>query len=140
MTSPLGPHLELVGTLVVEVGDPCDLGRTAQGHRRMIPIVGGVLSGDLGEGMVVAGGADWQVIHDDGTLSIDAHYVVMLNDGTPLEVRSTGVRAQRANDVYFRTAILLSAPANRTELHGALLVSSGVRAEHQVILDLYRVM
>jgi hypothetical protein len=139
MTSPLGPHLENVGTLVLEVGEPCDLGRTAQGHRRMIPILGGVLSGDLGEGVVVGGGADWQVIHDDGTLSIDAHYAVMLNDGTAVEVRSTGVRAQRADDVYFRTAIFLSAPSHRTDLCGALLVSSGVRAEHQVILDLYRV-
>ena len=137
--SPMSPYLEAVATLVVDVGEPLDLGRTPQGHRRMIPITGGVLTGELGDGVVASGGADWQVLHDDGTLSIDAHYVVVLSDGTPIEVQTTGVRAQRDNDVYFRTAVALSAPDDRADLRGVLLVSSGVRTANQVILDIYRV-
>ena len=41
---------------------PLDFGQTQAGHRRVIPIAGGVVSGPKLQGRVVPGGADWQLL------------------------------------------------------------------------------
>ena len=137
--SPGTPTLVPVGRLTVEVSAPVDLGPGPEGRRRMIAITGGTLEGDLGTGVVVPGGADWQTVHDDGTLTIDASYVVVLDDGTPVTVRSAGVRAQRDEGVYFRAGVVLTAHHGRPDLNGHLFVSSGLRQGNSVLLDLFRV-
>lgn len=133
------PTLVPVGRLTVEVSPPVDLGPGPEGRRRMIAITGGTLVGELGTGVVMPGGADWQTVHDDGTLSIDASYVVVLDDGTPITVRSAGVRAQHDEGVYFRAGVTFTAHHDRPDLNGHLFVSSGVRQGNSVLLDLFRV-
>lgn len=44
--------------------------------------------GPIGNGVVIPGGSDWQRIHDDGTVSLDAQYVLELEDGTRVEIES----------------------------------------------------
>jgi len=138
------PTLIPVGTLLVDVGPPVDLGASPLGRRRMVAILGGALSGELGTGVVLPGGADWQTLHDDGTVSIDAHYSIRLTDGVVITLRSSGVRAAaeagEAGDAgYFRASVLLTAPQARDDLNRALFLSSGVRTGGTVSLDLYRV-
>jgi len=136
------PALILVGTLLVDVAPPVDLGASPLGRRRMVAILGGTLSGELGTGVVLPGGADWQTLHDDGTVSIDAHYSIRLADDVVITLRSTGVRAEagEAGEAdYFRASVLLTAPPTRDDLNRSLFLSSGVRSGGTVRLDLYRV-
>jgi hypothetical protein len=135
---PSVPGLVRVASLHVEVGEPVDLGASPAGRRRMVAILGGSLEGDLGTGTVLPGGADWQTIHDDGTVSVEAQYSIRLDDGV-VTLRSSGVRAQSADGVYFRASVLLTGPTSRPDLNRALFLSSGVRRESTVHLDLYRV-
>ena len=61
------PEFTLLCTLGVEVADPFDFGVTTVGHRRVINIIGGSISGPrISGGVVLGGGADWQAIRPDG--------------------------------------------------------------------------
>ena len=135
------PTLVAVGSLLVDVAPPVDLGASPQGRRRMVAILGGTLSGRLGAGVVLPGGADWQTLHDDGTVSIDAHYSLRLEDGVVIALRSSGVRAavDPGEPDYFRASVLLTAPPARDDLNRSLFLSSGVRVGGTVHLDLHRV-
>ena len=54
--TPQPPALEYAGTLSVLIGDPIDVGPTPEGHRRIIPITGGAVSGPRLSGRVLPGG------------------------------------------------------------------------------------
>lgn len=138
MSTPPLPALEWFARLEVEVDAILDLGVLATGHRRFVPITGGRVTGRIGEGVVLPGG-DWQRIHADGTVSLDAQYTLRLHDGTHVEVESRGIRAVDESDTYFRTAIRFTAPADRDDLNRRLFVSSGTRLERAVILDVYAI-
>lgn len=137
---PAVPGLVPVGTLRVEVGEPVDLGDSPLGRRRMVAILGGTLDGELGTGTVLAGGADWQTVHDDGSVTVEAHYSIALEDCV-ITLRSSGVRTQSpdGSGVYFRASVLLTGPPSRPDLNRSLFVSSGVRVGGVVQLELYRV-
>ena len=132
------PQLVRVGALRIDVGAPSDEVVSPEGVHRSIPILGGTLDGELGEGVVLAGGADRQVVHADGSISIDASYEIELADSTLVTVRSVGVRAPHADAIYFRTGIRFTTSSDRPDLNGHLFVSTGRRAESAVVLELFR--
>jgi len=140
--------------LIVEadVGRPIDLGHTGAGGRRCIPITGRV-SGDL-EGEILPGGADWQVIHDDGNLQIEAHYPFRTPDGDVVEVRSSGVRSGSPevlarlmagemvdpSEYWFRTAMRFTTGAPTLKHHNfRLAVARGSRRPGGVRLEEFEV-
>jgi hypothetical protein len=69
-----------------------ELGEGPQGRRRIIPITGGVFSGERLSGRVLPGGADWQVIRRDGVAHLDARYTLETADGALIYVRNKGYR------------------------------------------------
>ncbi|MDL5157168.1 DUF3237 domain-containing protein [Actinomycetospora termitidis] len=92
MTLPV-PGLEFLAHVDVELDAPVDLGVTDAGHRRIVPIVGGTVTGERFAGIVVPGGADWQVIHADGATTIDTRYLLRAHDGADVFIRTAGVRS-----------------------------------------------
>lgn len=125
---------------------------TVSQNRRCIPILGGVVSGSL-TGDVLAGGADWQQIGPDGTIEIDARYVLKLAQGL-VEVESRGLRAGPPEVLarlaageavdpalyYFRTAMRFSSAAPELALLGRILaVASGERLAGAVRLMVHKV-
>ncbi len=132
----------------LSVGQPVEVGR----GRRCIPISGGVVTGAY-SGTVLLGGTDWQQIGADGTIDIDAHYVLELGKG-PVEVRSRGLRTGPAEILarlamsetvdpvlyYFRTAIRFTAQAPELErLNRILAISHGQWLADAVRLTVYEV-
>ena len=113
------PQTRLLFVATVEVGAPVDGGATALGRRRYVPITGGRFVGPALSGVILPGGADWQLIRADGVAEIAARYVLQADDGSLLTVNSNGFRhgppevmAALASGVpvdpatyYFRTAI-----------------------------------
>jgi hypothetical protein len=93
------PALEHVCDLAVTIDAPVEVGATAMGLRRMIPITGGTVSGPLMQGRILAGGADFQLIVGDGTQAhLDARYVLELDDGTRVFVQNKALRVASAED------------------------------------------
>lgn len=150
------PELEHVCDLEIAVGQPLDIGLTAAGLRRVIPIIGGTVSGPLIMGRVLPGGADFQLILEEGRQShLDARYVIELDDGSRIFVQNTALRVTSAQDalrlhrgepvdptrVYFRCQPRLEAAgANWSWLGQSQFVGTGQRAPNTVFLSFYRVV
>jgi hypothetical protein len=77
---------------LVNIAKPLDLGQTALGRRRAIPITGGTFKGPRIEGDVAPGGYDWQTIRADGVTVLEAIYALKVSDGTVIAVRNLGGR------------------------------------------------
>ena len=79
----------------VDLADVVTLGRTPLGERRVINIVGGWFRGERLAGHVRPGGADWQMVGDDGAARLDARYTLETSGGALIQVSSQGLRHGR---------------------------------------------
>lgn len=87
------PKLTQVYRLEAALGQPLELGDTAQGRRRIVPLIGGTFTGPHLRGSLVPGAsADWQTVLPDGTALGDIRYTLQTDDGDLLDVRSRSVR------------------------------------------------
>ncbi|WP_433858690.1 DUF3237 domain-containing protein [Streptomyces kronopolitis] len=86
-------NLTPLAVFEVEVAPVLDLGDSQWGRRRVINIVGGTFEGPRLSGVILPGGADWQVLHpDDGTAGIDTRSTLRTHDGALLYLATSGVR------------------------------------------------
>jgi muconolactone delta-isomerase len=87
------PRLTPVFRLEATLAPPLDLGDTAQGHRRIVPLSGGTFTGPELQGKLLPGAsADWQTVLPDGTALGDVRYTLQTDGGDVLYVQSRGVR------------------------------------------------
>jgi len=84
---PSGSKGAEVFTENVSLGGSQSVGASKNGTRNVIPITGGTVTGKLA-GMVVAAGADYQLV--GGTTTLDARYMLASNDGEFVIVRNCG--------------------------------------------------
>lgn len=100
----------------VEIGDVTELGATKYGTRRMIPITGGTFSGANIKGIVVPGGADFQVTRADGDTEFEARYMLKTHDGVAIHVTNRVLyhmpKTTPNAQPYLRSVIDLEAPSN----------------------------
>ena len=138
----------------VEVGAPVLLGDDGFGLARIVPILGGRVTGAGLSGEILGGGTDEQRVRADGLTRIHARYVIRAADGALIRVDSQGLRhgppevmAALGRDemvdqalIYFRTVIRFdaSAPAH-DHLNRSLFLSEGRRFPDHVLLTLTRV-
>lgn len=115
---------EFVFEVVAQVDAPLVVGQTSRGLRRVIPILGGTVSGPRLNGTILPGGADWQYVRPDGVLQLEARYTVRTPDGALISVTNRGLRhgppeiiermtrgeAVPAGSYYFRTVAEFEAP------------------------------
>lgn len=128
--------MSVFATFTVDVAEIIDLGETAIGRRRMVPITGGTVSGLIGNGVVLTG-ADWQYLHPDGTISLDAHYVIKLDSGELVEVESRGTRfTNESGEIVFRTSIRMTTSANRPDINQRMFDAVGKRHPNAVVLEI----
>ncbi|MGO4533599.1 DUF3237 domain-containing protein [Leifsonia sp. 2MCAF36] len=152
MSVPL-PIPQLVPSLhvTVELGELEDHGMTAAGHRRIIPILGGTITGDV-VGTILPGGADWQRVRTDGTIEIDSRYSAATDDGGYLSIRAAGIRTgspavldalRRGQEVnpalyYFRTMVTIES-SEHPALADQLFVAACARGRDRVEYTAYRI-
>jgi hypothetical protein len=152
--APPPPTLEPVFRAAVAVAAPRLLGRTPVGERRIVDIIGGEVSGQRLAGRILPGGADWQIVRDDGTAVLEARYTIETADGALVYVRNFGyrhgpaevlARVMQGEDVdpaqyYFRaTPVFETAARQHDWLNRTVAVCSGIRTRERVILDFYAV-
>jgi len=152
MDNPI-PALEPAFDVVVQLGPLEDHGVTLAGHRRVIPILGGTVSGAI-EADILPGGADRQIVRQDGSVEVSAAYSARTADGALVLLHSTGVRSGSPDvlaavltgeDVdpsryYFRTVVRVetSDPA-LAPLQDVLFIAAAVREADRVTYTAYRV-
>ena len=131
-----------------------ELGQTPLGQRRIIVITGGSFEGARLSGRVLPGGADWQVVRNDGVADLDARYTLETSDGVLIFVRNKGYRhgpdevlkklaAGEAVDpslYYMRTTPSFeTGDARYSWLNRMVCVATGARRAAAVELDVYEV-
>jgi hypothetical protein len=102
MTLPT-PQLKWFADLSVQVGRAQEIGRTARGVRRVIPILGGEAAGDGWRASVLPGGADFQLLIGDTLAELDARYVLRTEAGELVYVQNSALRSA-APDAMARLA------------------------------------
>jgi hypothetical protein len=137
-----------------EVANILDLGQAPFGHRRVVNLLGGTVSGPKLSGRIVPGGADWQIMAADGALDIHARYTIESDTGALIQVDSRGLRngppdvmarLGRGEDVdpslyYFRTVMRFETGHPRAAwLNRILALAKGAREKNAVKLDVYEV-
>lgn len=152
LNEPIEPGLELLARFRVELAGVKEMGETPWGRRRVIDVLGGSFDGPRMTGTVLAGGADWQVVHADGSATIDARYTLRTHDGAPICIQTQGVRHGPPEviaalgrgepvdpaDYYFRLAVRFETAApGYLWLNHILAVASGLRAAGAVLYDAY---
>jgi hypothetical protein len=144
-----------VADLKVIVGDPIEVGETPGGDRRMIPILGGEVSGPRMKGHVMNGGADYQILRKDGVTELHARYVLELGGGAKIYVENSGLRhgppelmerIRRGEPVdptliYFRaTPRFETGHKDYIWLTRHIFVCDGIRRPNRVELAIYQVL
>lgn len=150
----MSPELIFVAHLSVTVGEPIDMGKVVDGHRRLVPILGGTVEGPLLRGRVLPGGADHQILRTATLTELDARYALETDEGERIAVRNMGIRSGAEEDIdalvrgehvpadriYFRSQPRLSSAANRLAwMNERLFLGSGQRLPNSVELDVYQV-
>jgi hypothetical protein len=141
-------------TISAELEAIMDLGRTPYGGRRMIGITSGTVRGPKLNGRILPGGADWQIIREDGAADIQARYVIETDSGGLVRVESDGLRhgppevlaalargeAVDPASYYFRTVMRFeTADPAASWLNRILALARGERQALSVRLDVYEV-
>jgi hypothetical protein len=153
VTAPAVPGLEAAFDVEVRLGPMEDHGTTRAGHRRVVPIVGGRVTG-LFEAEILPGGADWQIVRPDGGIEIDTRYSARTATGGHVYLRTSGVRSGppeilsallrgdpvAPSDYYFRIGVRVeTADPALTHLEQSLFVASAIREADTVRYTAYRV-
>ncbi len=157
------PALEHVLDLDVSVDAPIDAGILTglgtQGRRRIIPITGGVVSGQYQgqriQGRVLPGGADFQRVPGDTCADLDARYLIALDGdfaGEHIFVMNRALRRASAEDVarllkgepvdptrvYFRCAPVFEVSSPHLQwLVEHIVIGTGARAPNGVKISFY---
>jgi len=149
------PALEFIFEARVKVAPPHELGVTPQGRQRVVPILGGTFAGPHMKGDVLPGGADWQILREDGVMDLTARYLLRSDDGAIIAVSNHGLRhgppevmarLLRGEPVdpaliYFRASPIFETAAERYGfLNRHIFICAGERAPEEVALRVFQVL
>ncbi|WP_432898888.1 DUF3237 family protein [Micromonospora matsumotoense] len=85
------PRGRLVFRATAQLGAIRDVGVTQYGHRRILDIRGGTVTGDRINGTILTGGLDLELTLGNGATELEQVAILRTGDGTPIYLRSCGV-------------------------------------------------
>ncbi len=153
--APPPPALEFAFEVRARVADPTVVGRLPTGTRRIIEILGGTFEGPRLKGTLLAGGADWQIVREDGFTDIDARYTLRTDEGHLIYVSNVGIRhappdvirrlnageAVDPSQVYFRSVPRFETAEPALQwLMRSIFVATGERYPNGVVIRFWRVL
>ena len=153
MIQPTPPRCTYLASISVQVGPAIEIGETSEGIRRVIPILGGTVTGPELSGLVLPAGADFQLLRTPTATEMDAKYVLETDDGDRIFVSNTALRTGSAEDIaalvagvpvdperiYFRSTPRFTAAGKWSWLSTRIFIASGIRLPDEVKLDVFMV-
>ena len=136
----------------VTIGEMLNFGKSKYGERRIIPITGGTFKGSGIEGVVLPGGADWQLTRPDGDVELYARYTLKTSDGFLIQVQNRVLmhipRNEGRKEPYLRSVIDFEAPSaspydwlNHAIFLGTLTVPPSISKDSPyVIISVYQLL
>jgi hypothetical protein len=153
--APVAPKLEFAFEVRAEVANPTVVGELPTGVRRIVDILGGSFEGPKLKGKLLPGGADWQLIREDGFTDIDARYTLQTDSGRLIYVSNVGMRhaspevmkklnAGQSVDpslIYFRAVPKFETAAPELQwLMRSIFIATGERYPKGVVIRFWRVL
>jgi Protein of unknown function (DUF3237) len=152
----MAPSIETkyVFTITACIGEVTSAGDTGTGVRRIIPIIGGEVRGEI-NGKVCAFGADFQIIRPNELIELEAKYAFETDDGAVVYVENKGIRfgpvellerLKRGEPVdpkliYFRTVPRFETGHEKYRwLMQHIFVASAARHADRVVIDVHQVL
>ncbi len=80
-----------VFTITARIDNAVSAGDIGYGTRRIIPIIGGEVHGQV-NGKVSAYGADFQIVRPNELIELEAKYAIETDDGAVIYVENKGIR------------------------------------------------
>jgi hypothetical protein len=151
--APAPPTLTFAFELRAQVGPPTEIGSVTHGRRRIVPILGGTVRGPQLDAKIVPGGADWQMIQQDGFTELDTRYTLETDKGQLVYVQNAGIRTAPPDVmqkllageivdpklVYFRTVPKFETSAPELQwIARSVFVGIGERFPTEVVVRFYR--
>jgi len=148
------PQLRHIADFEVDLSPVTEMGHGRGGKRRIIPIIGGRVSGPCFTGEILNIGADWQTVFDSGLAELDTRYAFRTDDGAVIEIVNYGFRHGSdevmkrlaageevdPSSYYMRTHARLETGHPEYEwVNNMLFVGVGARLKSNVILSLYAI-
>src|SRR6185503_14601989 len=146
---------EPIFSIRCELANILDLGPAPFGHRRVVNILGGPVTGAKLSGRILPGGADWQIVAADGAVDVHARYTIESDAGALIQVDSKGMRngppevmarLAKGEDVdaslyYFRTVMRFeTAHGSAAWLNRILALARGAREKNAVKMEVYEIL
>jgi Protein of unknown function (DUF3237) len=143
-----------VFTITALIGSVTSAGDIGSGVRRIIPIIGGEVKGEV-NGKVLPFGADFQIIRPNELIELEAKYAFETDDGAVVYVENRGIRfgplellqkLKRGepvdpNLIYFRTVPKFETGAEKYRwLMQYIFVASAARHADRVVIDVHQVL
>jgi Protein of unknown function (DUF3237) len=152
----MAPMLETkyVFTITARIAEVTTAGDIGHGVRRIIPIIGGEVSGEI-NGKVLPFGADFQIIRPNELIELEAKYAFETDDGAVVYVENKGIRfgpvelleKLKRNEpvdpklIYCRTVPKFETGAGKYRwLMECLFVASVARHADRVVIDVFQVI
>jgi Protein of unknown function (DUF3237) len=142
-----------VFTITARIDNAVSAGDIGYGTRRIIPIIGGEVHGEI-SGKVSAYGADFQIVRPNELIELEAKYAIETDDGAVIYVENKGIRfgplallqqLKRGepvdpNLIYCRTVPRFeTGHAKYRWLMESLFVGSAARHADRVVIDVHQV-
>jgi len=133
----------------VTIGELLNFGKSKHGERRIIPITGGTFKGPNIEGIILPGGADWQLTRPDGDVELYARYTLKTSDGVLIQVQNRVlIHMDSKKSPYIRSVIDFEAPSaspydwlNHAIFLGTLTMPQEIpKDKPYVIIGVYKVL
>jgi Protein of unknown function (DUF3237) len=149
------PGLEFFCELRVKVEKAYEVGEVPRGTRRIIPIVGGTVTGPSIRGTILTSGSDWQIVRKDGVAELEALYQFKTDDGTIIFIRNNALRVASpevaakiakgeqvdATQYYFRGTPRFEAPSGKYSwINDTIFVCTGERNPEEVLIKVWRLL
>lgn len=126
----------------VQLGKKIDVGMTDDGHRYIVPIIGGTFTGENIKGTVISGGADWQLDRQDKVKNIKALYALETHDGLTIIVDNQGMVHYQEGRRYAITRPVFHAPQGKYQwLNEAFFVGTieSIKSPRSVVIRAFRI-
>lgn len=153
---PMTPTLQTkyVFTITARVAEATSAGDVGHGVRRIIPIIGGEVRGQI-NGRVCPFGADFQIIRPSELIELEAKYALQTDDGAIVYVENKGIRfgpvdllqkLKRGEPVDPKLIYCRTSPRFETGhekyrwLMENLFVASVARHADRVVIDVHQVL
>jgi hypothetical protein len=81
----------LAFSISIQIGATHDVGDTPYGHRRLLDVKGGTISGDKLKGSVVTGGLEYELTLSNGVIEYHDINILKASDGSYVYLRTCGV-------------------------------------------------